>query len=65
MASRLKRRSSIGLTGRRDSVGPAPPDPGTPEMFNQDDDEERRVRNRQRRQAQNLETGITALRVMG
>ena len=79
MAGRLKRRSSIGLTGRRDSM-PGPGTPGTPEMFTQvhqqftslsptfstlswvlqDDDEERRARNQQRRQAKNLETGMSA-----
>ena len=58
MASRLKRRSSIGLANRRDSINPGDRDPQTPELFNQDDDEERRRRNLQRRQAQNLETGI-------
>ena len=51
MAGRLKRRSSIGFGNRRNSLIAAPPDPGTPEMFTQDDDEERRVRNLQRRQA--------------
>lgn len=59
MAGRLKRRSSIGFGNRRDSLITAP-DPGTPEMFTQDDDEERRVRNLQRRQAKNLEAGVTS-----
>ena len=59
MAARLKRRSSIGFGNRRDSLITAP-DPGTPEMFTQDDDEERRVRNLQRRQAKNLEAGVTS-----
>ena len=58
MASRLKRRSSIGQLNRRDSLNPG--EPQTPELFNQDDDEERRFRNLQRRQAQNLETGIVS-----
>lgn len=60
MAGRLKRRSSIGFGNRRDSLIAAAPDPGTPEMFTQDDDEERRVRNLQRRQAKNLEAGVTS-----
>ena len=59
MAGRLKRRSSIGFGNRRDSLITAP-DPGTPEMFTQDDDAERRVRNLQRRQAKNLEAGVTS-----
>ena len=59
MAARLKRRSSIGFGNRRDSLITAP-DPGTPEMFTQDDDEERRVRNLQRRQAKNVEAGVTS-----
>ena len=54
MGTRLKRRSSIGQLGRRDSIT-GTPETHTPEMFDQDDDAERRVRNR-RRQAQNLET---------
>jgi len=58
MGSRLKRRSSVGLRDRTDSLTAA--EPQTPELFTQDDDEERRVRNLQRRQAQNLETGITS-----
>ena len=57
MGSRLKRRSSIGFGGRRDSS--SPPESHTPEMFDQDDDEERRVRNLQRRQAKNLDTAIS------
>ena len=58
MAARLKRRSSTGFRNRRDSTNPA--DLGTPEMFTQDDDEERRVRNLQRRQAKNLEAGVAS-----
>eukprot|EP00092_Neocalanus_flemingeri_P006979 GFUD01007533.1.p1 GENE.GFUD01007533.1~~GFUD01007533.1.p1 ORF type:complete len:751 (+),score=265.35 GFUD01007533.1:57-2309(+) len=62
MAARLKRRSSIGfnsLGGRRDSGGGVP-EPQTPTPFTQatEDDEaaERKARNLQRKQAQNLET---------
>ena len=58
MGSRLKRRSSIGFVGRRDSTS-TPPESHTPEMFDQDDDEERRVRNLQRRQAKNLDTAVS------
>ena len=59
MGSRLKRRSSIGFGGgRRDSIS-TPPESLTPEMFDQDDDEERRVRNLQRRQAKNLDTAVS------
>ena len=54
MGTRLKRRSSVGQLGRRDSFS-TPPEALTPEMFDQDDDAERRVRNRQRIQAQQLE----------
>ena len=62
MAARLKRRSSIGfggaLGGRRDSGGV--PEPQTPTPFTQatEDEEaaERRARNLQRKQANNLET---------
>ena len=36
-----------------------PPEAHTPEMFDQDDDEERRVRNLQRRQAKNLDTAVS------
>jgi len=56
MANRLKRRSSIGLAGRRDSLG----DPQTPAPFTQateDEEAERRARNLQRKHAQNMETG--------
>jgi len=63
MAARLKRRSSIGFGGlaggRRESGGV--PEPQTPTPFTQttEDEEaaERRARNLQRKQAQNLETG--------
>jgi len=62
MAARLKRRSSIGFGGpggRRESGGA--PEPHTPTPFTQstEDEEaaERRARNLQRKQAQNLETG--------
>ena len=56
MANRLKRRSSIGLASRRDSLG----DPQIPEPFTQateDEEAERRARNLQRKHAQNMETG--------
>jgi len=61
MAVRLKRRSSIGfggLGGRRDSG--SMPEPQTPTPFTQTTEEEeaaeRRARNLQRKQAQNLES---------
>ena len=61
MAARLKRRSSIGfggLGGRRDSG--SMPEPQTPTPFTQTTEEEeaaeRRARNLQRKQAQNLES---------
>jgi len=62
MAGRLKRRSSIGLAARRDSLGPAEPDLATPAMEPLTDDAqeaaERRARNLQRRQNQ-METEVT------